>query len=114
MSMKITIAVIFGGNSTEHEISVISAVQAMGAMDHEKYEILPVYMTKERLFYTDPSMENIASFRDIPGLLKRSRRVIFVQEKNRTYLAGYPSKRCGKNRPIPMDLALPIMRGTNG
>ena len=111
--MKITIAVLFGGNSTEHEISVISAVQAMGYMDHEKYEILPVYMTKKSLFYTDSAMERIESFRDIPALLQKSRRVIFVREENRTCLMTYPPKLVGRPEMTPVDLAFPIVHGTN-
>ena len=45
--MKINLTVLFGGRSVEHEISVISAVQAMGSIDKEKYNIIPVYMTKK-------------------------------------------------------------------
>ena len=48
--MKIKLAVLFGGNSTEHEISVISAVQAIYAMNTEKYEIIPIYL-KLRIIY---------------------------------------------------------------
>ena len=43
--MKISVAVLFGGKSVEHEISVISAVQAMGYLDKEKYDLVPVYIT---------------------------------------------------------------------
>ena len=111
--MNITIAVFFGGNSTEHEISVISAVQAMGYLDHQKYNILPVYMTKDGLFYTHPDMERIESFRDIPALTSRSRRVFFVKEPDRVVMASWPFKRFGKNEVTPVDLAFPIVHGTN-
>ena len=40
--MKIKTAVLFGGKSVEHEISIISAVQAMRSMDRNKYDIIPV------------------------------------------------------------------------
>ena len=50
--MKINLAVLFGGRSVEHEVSVISAVQAMASMNKEKYNIIPVYMTKKSEFYT--------------------------------------------------------------
>ena len=43
--MKTNIGVIFGGRSTEHEISVISASQAMAAIDREKYDVTPIYIT---------------------------------------------------------------------
>ena len=45
--MKTRIGVFFGGRSTEHEISVISASQAMHAINREKYEVIPVYITKQ-------------------------------------------------------------------
>ena len=40
--MKIKLGVIFGGESVEHEVSIISAIQAMNKMDSEKYEIIPI------------------------------------------------------------------------
>ena len=43
----IKVGVIFGGESVEHEVSIISAVQAMNKLDAEKYEIVPIYITKE-------------------------------------------------------------------
>ena len=46
--MKIRVGVIFGGESVEHEVSIISAIQAMNKLDEEKYEIVPIYITKEK------------------------------------------------------------------
>ena len=54
--MKIRVAVVFGGKSTEHKISIISAVQAMHAMDKEKYEVTPFYTTKQGLLYTGEAL----------------------------------------------------------
>lgn len=48
--MKIQLGVLFGGKSTEHEISIISAVQAMYAVDTEKYDVVPLYITKDNRF----------------------------------------------------------------
>ena len=48
----IKVGVIFGGESVEHEVSIISAVQAMNKLDNEKYEIIPIYITKDREWYT--------------------------------------------------------------
>ena len=41
--MKITIGMVFGGLSVEHEISVITALQAYHHYKNEKYELLPIY-----------------------------------------------------------------------
>ena len=44
--MKTRVAMLFGGKSVEHEVSVISGIQAVMNMDTDKYEVIPVYMTK--------------------------------------------------------------------
>lgn len=44
--MKIKLAVLFGGKSVEHEISIISAIQAIQSMNTGKYDIIPIYITK--------------------------------------------------------------------
>ena len=43
--MKMNVAVFMGGKSTEHEISCISASQVIKALDENKYEIIPIYIT---------------------------------------------------------------------
>ena len=61
--MKTNVAVVFGGRSVEHEIAIISAVQAMASMDREKYEIYPVYMNKNGFFYSGEALFDIDTFR---------------------------------------------------
>ena len=50
--MKLKIGVIFGGQSLEHELSIITALQAMDNIDSEKYEIIPIYITKDGTWYS--------------------------------------------------------------
>ena len=111
--MKIKVAVIFGGKSVEHEISIISAVQAMGYMDREKYEVIPLYMTKENAFYAGADLENIESFKDIPALLKKCTRVILMQEGDKVNIVRYPLKKFGSSVINSIDVAFPIVHGTN-
>ena len=47
MAKKIKVGVVFGGRSGEHEVSLVSAKGIMNAMDREKYEIVPIGITKE-------------------------------------------------------------------
>lgn len=54
--MKLNIAVFFGGESVEHEVSVISAHQAMDAMDRNKYNVIPIYVSKDRRLFTSEAM----------------------------------------------------------
>ena len=111
--MKKTVAVLFGGKSTEHEISVISALQAMENMDPERYEIVPVYISKSNVLYTGQILRTIQNYRDIPSLLKKAIPVAFVTDGTRTWLERVPGKRIGSNRIAAVDVAFPIVHGTN-
>ena len=48
--MKIKVGVMFGGKTVEHEISIISAIQAMGYLNRDKYDVIPIYITKNNEF----------------------------------------------------------------
>ena len=57
--MKIKLGVIFGGVSVEHEVSVITAIQAMNSIDTVKYEIVPIYITKDGTWYCGAMLKDI-------------------------------------------------------
>ena len=111
--MKINLAVLFGGNSVEHEVSIISALQAIQSLNKDKYEILPVYITKTSEFYTGEKLLDIKAFTHIPQLLAECRRVTFQNRDGRTYLVTDENKLFGKRTETVIDVALPVVHGTN-
>ncbi len=111
--MKTRVAVLFGGNSVEHEVSVISAIQAIMNMNTDRYDITPVYITKNREMYIGDNVGNIDSYKNIDKLINESRRVIFVNEGKHTFLVPYPMKAFGNKQKIEIDIAFPIVHGTN-
>ena len=111
--MKIRVGVFFGGKSVEHEVSVISALQACRSINTEKYDIIPVYITKNGDFYTGENIGKIECYKNIPALLKESSRVIPVKESDGLHLIKYPIKKFGNNLAAVIDVALPIVHGTN-
>lgn len=111
--MKIRVGVFFGGKSVEHEVSVISAIQAFNAFDREKYDVIPVYITKDNEFYTGEYAGKIEEYRDIPALLKKSTRVIIVNDGGKTKLVRYPMKKFGDSTVAEIDVAFPVVHGTN-
>lgn len=111
--MKIRLGVMFGGKSVEHEISIISAIQAIGYLDREKYEVVPIYITKSNEFYIGENIGKIESYTNLKKLLSESQRVIPVSETNCVKLVRYPMKRFGKNELDYFDIAFPIVHGTN-
>ena len=111
--MKTRVAMVFGGKSVEHEVSVISGIQAVMNMDTDKYEVIPVYMTKKNDMYIGEDIGKIESYKDIDGLLKRSQRVIMMNEVDRVVLLQYPLKKFGKNYSQEIDVVFPVVHGTN-
>ncbi|MGL4623486.1 MAG: D-alanine--D-alanine ligase family protein [Culicoidibacterales bacterium] len=112
--MKIRVGVFFGGESVEHEVSVISANQAMAAIDTERYEVVPVYITKNREWYTGAVLSDVANYKDEKQLLAQATRVNLIQDGGKYYLYAYPFK-AFRNKPVAeLDIAFPVIHGTNG
>ena len=106
----IRVGVIFGGESVEHEVSIISAIQAMNKMDTEKYEIIPIYITKDREWYTGESLKDIEIYQDLDLLKRYSKNVVLYYKKGRFILQ---SKGFFKRTVKEVDLIFPIVHGTN-
>lgn len=111
--MKTKVAMMFGGKSVEHEVSVISGIQAFLSMDTDKYDVIPVYMTKNNDMYIGDDIGKIESYKDIKALLERSQRVIMINENDQVKLVSYPPKKFGKSTEVPIDVAFPVVHGTN-
>ena len=111
--MKIKVGVLFGGKTVEHEISIISAIQAMGYLDRSKYDVIPIYITKNNEFYVGEEIGKIESYTDINSLLKNSQRVIMVRDDNKVNLIKYPQKMFSKGVVDYIDIAFPVVHGTN-
>lgn len=111
--MKIKVGVLFGGKSVEHEISVISAIQAMQSLNRNKYDVIPIYITKSNEFYVGENVGKIESYTDIASLIKSSQRVIMVNDENKVKLIKYPQKMLSKGYVDYIDVAFPVVHGTN-
>lgn len=113
--MKITVAVFFGGKSTEHEISCISANQAIHAINAEKYNVLPIYISKENEFYIGDELfdlGNYASFIHNPGSVLN--KVSIYKDNDKVYVEKINKGlfNSSKNRQT-IDIAFPVVHGTN-
>ena len=112
--MKTNLAVFFGGRSTEHEISVISASQAMHAIDRSKYNVIPVYITKPGQWYTGPELLDVKTYRNIPALLKRCTPVYMRPLTGDFNLYSTRHKILGSNVVAAIDVVIPVLHGSNG
>lgn len=111
--MKIKVGVFFGGKSVEHEISVITMNQAINSLDPEKYDIVPIYISKTGEMYTGDDLLDLYSFRDMEVLLKRCYKVSVVRNGKQVQVVRTPAPWIGKRVIDTIDVAFPIVHGTN-
>ena len=90
--MKLKVGVFFGGASVEHEVSIISAAQAMAALDREKYDIVPIYLSKNNLLFCDPKLIEIETFRDMDKLEKSLDQMALVKSGPKFFLTPIDRK----------------------
>lgn len=111
--MKINVGVFFGGRSVEHEVSIISALQAVKAFDRAKYDVTPVYISREGRFYIGEAVGKIEEYSNIPALIKKSTEVLPAADGGRMKLLRQPARHFGNPVLSLIDVAFPIVHGTN-
>lgn len=109
--MKIKVGVLFGGATVEHEISIISAVQAMNHLNPDKYEIIPIYLGKNRIWYTGKMLMDIEVYKDIE-MVKRYAKEVMLCNKNGTFVLQ-ATKGIFQKKVAELDLIFPIVHGNN-
>lgn len=112
--MKTNIGVFFGGRSTEHEISVISASQAMSAINKEKYNVTPIYISKQGIWYSGDALLDISNYKNIPELLKKVEEVYMIPEYGNYMLYKKKKSLFGTNELVKLDVVIPVLHGSNG
>lgn len=112
--MKIKLGIFFGGKSVEHEIAVITANQAYANIDKEKYEIIPIYISKKGIMYTGEHLFELDQYRDMNSLLEKCTKVTLINDGESVKVLRYPLKKFGDNVINTIEVAFPIMHGTNG
>lgn len=108
--MKLNIGFIYGGKSTEHEISVISAVQAMSHIDKEKYEAIPIYISKDSKMYTSDILKDMKTYKDLNNIKKKCNEIVITKKDEKICLMknSFPFKIIAY-----VDLFFPVMHGYN-
>jgi D-alanine-D-alanine ligase len=106
MAKKLTVGVVFGGRSGEHEVSLVSATSVMKALDKSKYDILPIGITKDgRWFAGDGVMEALKAGKTPPV----KQEVIISSDPGRNGVYNL-----NDHKLLPIDVAFPILHGTFG
>lgn len=110
MQKKLRVGLFFGGRSVEHEVSVISALQAYENIDKDKYEVLPVYIDKSGHFFTGHKFLDIKNYKDVQSLLYSSTQIVLA---NKGGQGGF-LKQGFLKKFEPIDVAFPLFHGSFG
>ena len=111
--MKIKIGVFFGGRSVEHEVSIITAIQAIENMDKNKYDVIPIYIAKDNKMYCGKFIGDITKYKNIEKLLNDSIQVTLAQKDDKAVLLKCDKKIFENSIYDYIDIAFPIVHGTN-
>ena len=109
--MKIKVGVIFGGETVEHEVSIISAIQAINNMDTNKYDVVPIYISKERIWYTGKMLTDIELYKDMDLLKRYAKKVTMCKKENSYFLVN--TNGLFRRNVAEIDIAFPIVHGIN-
>lgn len=109
--MKIKIGVIYGGETVEHEVSVISALQAMNNLNEDKYDIVPIYISKDRIWYTGHMLRDIEFYKEFEDEKKYATKVM-LYKKDKTFLLQRTTGLFRKDI-TDLDVILPVVHGNN-
>ena len=109
--MKTVIGVFFGGKSVEHEVSIISALQVIENLDKEKYNIIPIYISKDNKFYSSEFLSDINRYKDLDEIVRLSDEVYFTHENGSLLV----NKKDGifKKVLFKIDIVFPVVHGLN-
>ena len=107
---KLKVAVLFGGASSEHEVSRMSATSVLNNLDTEKYDVLPVGITKDGRWYLySGPVEDLCS-----GAWERHSGNVPAAICPGSGLAGLVAFENGVCRSLPVDVVFPVLHGKNG
>ena len=109
--MKIKLGVMFGGETVEHEVSIISALQAIQNLNKDKYDVIPIYIAKDRVMYTGDNLLEVESFKNFETAKKIAKEVSLYKKDNKFYLQN--TKGIIRKDITDVDVVLPIVHGNN-
>jgi len=129
---KLRVGILFGGRSGEHEVSLLSAASVLNAIDKQKYEVVPIGITKEGRWLTDTHAEQLLRGENNPPqsgrhlragdpqatpgavLLAKGEAVIVPPVPQAQGLVPFESTAVATQKGIDVDVIFPVLHGTFG
>ncbi len=107
MTKRLRVAVLFGGRSAEHEVSIASANSVIRALDPARYEVVPIGIGKDGRWLVGDSAQKL-----LADTLRKGRHVLLPPEPGGRGLLPFEAKAGG--RAVGIDVVFPVLHGTYG
>lgn len=109
---RLRVGILFGGRSGEHEVSLASAASVIRALDTEKYEAVPIGITKDGRWLVGAAAQKMTESKMLPELLKTGERVVLPPDPSASALVPLAP---GNTQPsVKVDVIFPVLHGTFG
>lgn len=111
-----TVGVIFGSRSVEHDVSIVTAQQVMQALSPQKYEVIPIYITRDGRWVTGPGLRDLNTFKvdDISEMMGIKDAILSPSTQHRGLITPPVSGLFQRSRVQPLDVAFPVIHGSHG
>lgn len=108
--------VAFGGSSPEHEVSVLTAMQVLSALEDTSYNLVPLYITKSGRWLSGEILKDLSNYENLPTLEKQANSCAFVKDEiGRTLLKDQsPSGLFSKPKAVPVYAVVCAFHGSEG
>jgi D-alanine-D-alanine ligase len=110
---KLRLGIIFGSRSVEHEVSIVTAHQVIQAIDRNKYDLVPIYITREGHWFTGKKLLILESFKDLSSLVSNLEKAYIAPDPSVESLVG-SSQKWFRKKLSRIDAAFPLVHGTYG
>ena len=109
--MKVKLGVMLGGETVEHEVSIISALQAIQNLNKDKYDVIPIYIGKNKVLYTGDSLLEVDTYKSFEDNRKDVKEVSLVKKDGKYFLQN--TKGFIRKDITEVDIVLPVVHGNN-
>ncbi len=115
-SSKLTVGVIFGSRSVEHDVSIVTAQQVMQALDPNRYEVAPIYITRDGVWLTGDPLRQLDNFKDdkITEVLGVKETMLSSSTAFKGIITPPLSGLLGRSSLRKLDVLFPVVHGSHG
>jgi D-alanine-D-alanine ligase len=113
---KQVVGVIFGSRSVEHDVSIVTTQQVIQAMSPDKYEVVPIYITRGGKWLTGPSLTDLQTFRteNLEELMGIKETIVSPSVQHHGMITPPVAGYLLRNALRRLDVVFPVIHGTHG